>query len=156
MNTLKIVIGFEGIQGATPLIQGATPSSRGCVPHPGCDPLIQGLCTSSRMRPPHPGAVYLIQGLRTSSRGCVPHPGAAYLIQGLRTSSRMRPPHPGCDPPHTGRRIVIESSFNGLFLNKYEYVFAKCFKDIYYLVLNFSRLICLKNDKRMKECVGVC
>ena len=51
---------------------------------------------------------------------------------------------------------MIESSYNGLFLNKYEYVFAKCFKGIYYLVLNFSRLICLKNDKRMKECMGVC
>ena len=65
-----MVIGFEGIQGADPLIQG----------------------------------------LRTSSRGCVPHPGGAYLIQ--------------------GRRIVIEFSVNGLFLNKYEYVFANCFKGI--------------------------
>ena len=64
--------------------------------------------------PPHPGAgAPLIQGLRTSSRGCVPHPGAAYLIQ--------------------GRRIVIESSVNGLFLNKYEYVCAKGYTVVEYL-----------------------
>ena len=81
---------------------------------------------------------------------------------GTTPSSRGDPPHPGATPssrgcvPQPGRRIVIYSSFNGLFLNKYECAFAKCFKGVYYLMLNFSRLICLKNDKRMKECMGVC
>jgi hypothetical protein len=74
------------------------------------------LRTSSRVCGPHP------EGADPSSRGCGPHPGVADLIQGLRT------------PLIQVRRIVIESSVNGLFLNKYEYVFAKWFKGVEYYV----------------------
>jgi hypothetical protein len=71
-------------------------------------PSSRALYPSSRALYPSSRATPLIQGLRTSSRGCGPHPGVADLIQG--------------DP-----------SVNGLFLNKYEYVFAKCFKGVEYL-----------------------
>ncbi len=87
-----------------PLIQGLGPSSRG-------GDLIQGLG-------PHPGAA-------TSSRGWD-------LIQGRR-------PHPGVGTSSRGwdliqrQRIVIESSVNGLFLNKSECVFAKWLNGVEYL-----------------------
>jgi hypothetical protein len=103
------------------------------------DPLIQGLgphpeaaATSSRGgdliqgRRPHPG-------VGTSSRGwdliqgLGPHPGVG-------TSSRGWDLIQGLGPLIQGRRrIAIESSVDGLFLNKSECVFAKWLNGVEYL-----------------------